>query len=171
MSETRTRIRTCVETRPGLHFNGLVRALDLAPGQVQYHLRKLRAADAIARAEYYGRTHYYPPDCDDWTRGLLALARRETTRDVVFDLLERGPSRPTAVADRLGIARSTLEWHLDHLVEQDVVRKRRGSHNRVTLALVRPEETVRLLDAVEPSLPERLVARFERLVDQFLDGA
>lgn len=167
---TRARIRTRIEAHPGLHFNGLVRELDLAPGQIQYHLRSLLDAGAVVREEYYGRTHYYPPACDDWNRGILALARRETARDVLFDLLERGPSRPGDVADRVGVARSTLEWHLDHLVEQDVVRKRRDSRNRVTLVLARPEATVELLAAVEPALPERLVDRFERLVDALVSG-
>ncbi|MFB6096160.1 MAG: winged helix-turn-helix transcriptional regulator [Haloferacaceae archaeon] len=164
----RTQIRSFVERHPGVHFNGLVRRLDLAPGQVQYHLRPLLGDGRLVREEFYGQTHYYPRECDEWSRGLLALARRETARDVIFDLLERGPSRPAAVAERVGVARSTLEWHLDHLVEQGVVEKRRGSHNRVTLALRRPEATLELLGAVEPSLPERLVDRFERLLDGLL---
>lgn len=162
---TRTRIRAFVEEHPGLHFNGLVRRLDLSTGQTQYHLRQLVDSDVLVRETYYGQTHYYPADADPWERGVLALARRETARDIVFDLLEYGSSRPGDVTDRLGIARSTLEWHLDHLAEQDVVRKRRGSHNRVTLVLEEPEETVRLLESIEPSLPERMIDRFGRLFD------
>lgn len=165
---TREALRSHVERHPGHHFNALVRDLDLAPGQVQYHLRRLRKDGSVIEEAYYGQTHYYPPEVDAWERGLLALVRRETARDVLFDLLEHGPHGPGEVADRVGIARSTLEWHVDHLVEQDVVRKERDSANRVTLELVAPERTVELLDAVEPSLPERLVDRFERLLDGLL---
>ncbi|WP_276300445.1 winged helix-turn-helix transcriptional regulator [Halorussus lipolyticus] len=169
---TRETLRSHVERNPGRHFNALVRDLDLAPGQVQYHLRRLRKDDAVVEEQYYGQTHYYPPDWDPWERGVLALVRRETSRDVLFDLLERGPDGPGAVAERVGVARSTLEWHVGHLVEQDVVRKERDSANRVTLKLVAPERTVELLNAVEPSLPERLVDRFERLLDGLLaDGS
>jgi len=166
--DTRTRIRACVERHPGLHFSAIVRRMDLAPGQVQYHLRRLLERGDEVREALYGRTHYYPPDVDPWERGALALARRETARDVLIDLLEHGPSRPADVTDRLGIARSTLEWHLDHLVEREVVRKRRGSDGRVTLALERPGTTVALLAAADPSLPERMVDRFERLLDRLL---
>jgi predicted transcriptional regulator len=162
---TRDTLRSHIERHPGHHFNALVRDLDLAPGQVQYHLRRLRKDDSVVEEQYYGQTHYYPPELDPWERGVLALVRRETARDVLFDLLEHGPDGPGAVADRVGIARSTLEWHLDHLVEQDVVRKERDDANRVTLELTNPERTVELLDTVEPSLPERLVDRFERLLD------
>lgn len=38
MSETRDRIAEHVHARPGVYFNELVRALGLAPGQVQYHI-------------------------------------------------------------------------------------------------------------------------------------
>jgi predicted transcriptional regulator len=168
MSETRERLVRHVEQHPGQHFNALVRDLDLATGQVQYHLRRLARADRIVSAELYGRTHYYPPDCTAWERGAIALARRETARDILLAVLDSGTARPAAVADRVGVARSTLEWHLDHLVEQGVVEKRRDG-NRVTLAVTRPAETVRVLERVRPSLPERALDRFERLVDSLLD--
>ncbi|NHN46039.1 ArsR family transcriptional regulator [Halostella sp. JP-L12] len=165
MSETRARIERRIGEDPGVHFNELVRALDLAPGQVQYHVGRLLDAGRLDRERLYGRTHYFPPETDEWERGALSLCRRETARDVLASLIVSGPQRPAAVADDLGVARSTLEWHLDHLVEQGVVRKERDDRGRVTLVLARPTETARLLDAVSPSLPERMVDRFTRLVD------
>jgi predicted transcriptional regulator len=170
MSETRTRVANHVAAYPGVHFNELVRSLDLAPGQVQHHIRRLVDVGVVEREEIYGQTHYYPPEFDEWERGALALFRRETTRDVLGYLLEHGDSKPADVADAVGIARSTLEWHLDHLTERDVVRKERDIHNRVTLTLARPEATATLLDTVSPSLPERFVDRFTRLVDSLLEG-
>ncbi|PSQ28225.1 ArsR family transcriptional regulator [Halobacteriales archaeon QS_9_68_17] len=168
MSETRKRIERHVSTDPGVHFNELVRTLDLAPGQVQYHVARLLDADRLDRERLYGRTHYFPPDTGEWERGALSLCRRETARDVLAALIVSGPQRPAAVADELGVARSTLEWHLDHLVEQGVARKERDERGRVTLVLARPTETARLLDAVSPSLPERMLDRFTRLVDDLL---
>ncbi|MFC4356744.1 winged helix-turn-helix transcriptional regulator [Halobium salinum] len=183
MSEVRGRIEEHVRRNPGVHFNELVRALDLAPGQVQHHLYRLLDGPSASTAsvgshgegasllaeERYGRTHYYPPTFDEWERGALALVRRETSRDVLRYLLEHGPSAPAAVAEELGIARSTLEWHLGHLVECDVVEKERDDRGRVTLVLARPEATLDLLAAVSPSLPERFVDRFTRLVDGLLE--
>jgi len=161
----RDRIQEYVAAHPGVHFNELGRELDLATGQLQYHLKKLRRADAVVAESLYGRTHYYTPEYGDWERGAVAVVRRETARDVLLYLIEEGPSAPAAVADDLGIARSTVEWHLDHLLEQDLVEKRRDDRGRVTLALARPAETTELLRAIRPSLPERLVDRLTRLVD------
>jgi len=164
----RDRIREYVAGHPGVHFNELGRELDLATGQLQHHLKKLRRADAIVAESLYGRTHYYTPEYSDWERGAVAVLRRETARDVLLYLVEAGPSAPGPVADNLNIARSTLEWHLDHLLEQSLVEKRRDDRGRVTLALARPAETAELLRSIQPSMPERLVDRFTRLVDSLL---
>ena len=166
MSKVRERIRDHVAAHPGVHFNELVRRLDLAPGQVQHHLKRL-TPDAVVAESLYGRTHYYPPAYDEWERGALAPLRRETARDVL-EALAAGPRAPDAVAAEVGIARSTLEWHLDHLLERDLVEKAYDERGRVTLSLARPAETADLLGAVEPSLPDRLVDRFTRLVDSLV---
>lgn len=170
MTHQRTRIREFVSDHPGIHFNELTRALDLAPGQVQYHLKKLKRKDAITEESLYGRTHYYTPDYGPWERGALAVLRRETARDILVYLMTNGPSTPGIVADGLNIARSTLEWHLDHLVEQELVDKQRDTQNHITLVLSHPEETARMLRLVEPSVADRLVDRFTRLVDGLLAG-
>jgi predicted transcriptional regulator len=168
MNQTRIAVRDHIAAQPGVHFNELVRALDLAPGQVQYHVRRLRRRDDVVAESLYGRTHYYPPTFDEWERSALALFRRETARDVLGYLLDNGDSRPSEVTDALGVARSTLEWHLDHLTEQDVVRKRREG-NRVVLELERPDATRELLADVSPTMPERFLDRFTRLIDNLLE--
>jgi predicted transcriptional regulator len=170
MTRQRNRINEYVTDNPGVHFNELTRALDLAPGQVQYHLKKLERQDTITEESLYGRTHYYTPDYGSWERGALAVLRRETARDILVTLMTNGPSSPDTVTDRVDIARSTLEWHLDHLVEQELVEKQRDTRNHVTLILSSPEETARMLRLVDPSIADRLVDRFTRLVDGLLAG-
>lgn len=165
MTHQRDRIHDYIATHPGEHFNALTRTLNLAPGQVQYHLKKLRHNDRIVEEHLYGRTHYYTPEYDEWERGAIAVLRRETARDILFYLLEHGLCTPDSVADALEIARSTLEWHLDHLVEQNLVEKERNKNNHVTLVVPKPIETVRLLRDITPSLSDRMLDRFTRLVD------
>ena len=64
MSETRTRIRRQISRRPGIHFNELVRTLDVAPGQVQHHVRRLTSDSTIEAESFYGKMHYYPSEFD-----------------------------------------------------------------------------------------------------------
>jgi predicted transcriptional regulator len=171
MTDTRQRIRAHVGDNAGVHFNELVRESDFAPGQVQYHVRRLIEEGRLVREEFYGRTHYYPPEYDEWERAALALFRRETARELVVHLIEHEPAAPGDVADALDIARSTLEYHLDHLVDHGLVEKRYDERGRVVLELASPETTGRLLTTVTPTVPDRLVDRFTRLVDELLAGA
>ena len=168
MTEIRTKIQNTIHTHPGIHFNELVRSLDLAPGQVQYHLKRLRSADNVVDEQLYGRTHYYPPEYDQWERQALALLRRETAGDIVAYLLVNGATRPAIVADELEIARSTLEWHLNRLVDHGLVTKHRDHQNHVTLTVDNQAETIRVLRTADPSLVDRFVDRFTRLVDLLL---
>jgi predicted transcriptional regulator len=165
MSDTRERIAAYVDRTPGVHFRGLVRALDLAPGQVQYHVRRLRRRGRLIAEPVDGRTHYFPPAYDERSRQAIAVLRRETARNALTHLVVNGPSRPGTVAEELDIARSTLEWHLDRMIEANLVEKRRDDRGHVTLVLADTELVVDLLEDVDPSLSERLVDRFTRLVD------
>jgi len=165
MTETRRRIVDAVRETPGIHFNAIVRSLDLATGQVQYHVKKLLAEESIQATELYGRTHYFPEGFDDAEQRTVALLRRETTREIVAYLFDHEGARPGDIADAVGVARSTVEWHLDRLIEQDLLYKRREGSNRVTLELRHPEATAALLSEVDPGLLDTMLSGYERLLD------
>jgi len=168
VSETRSLVRECVRENPGIHFNEISRTLDIATGQTQYHLRRLLHEGTLVSEELRGRTHYYPPTYAEHERTTIALLRRETTRELVVVLLETDTTAPAALADRLGLARSTVEWHLSALVEHGIVRKTERDE-RVAVELLEPKLVYRLLREVEPALSDRLLDRFTRLTDELLE--
>jgi predicted transcriptional regulator len=168
VSDVRNRIERRIGDDPGIYFNELVRELDLAAGQVQYHLRRLTDADAVEAAELFGRTHYYPPEYGDWERSALALLRRETSAEIVATLLDDGPQRPVDVAERVGIARSTLAWHADRLVDAGLLEKQVDDHR---LVVADERRTAALVETADPTLPERLVDRYTRLLDLLVEDA
>jgi predicted transcriptional regulator len=170
MTDTRTRIHTAIETNPGIHFSGLVRELDLATGQVQYHLRRLRAEALVDEHEYNGQTHYFAGEFDRWERDAIALLRRETTAAIVVSMYASDPIRPPVLAERLDLPRSTLEHHLGNLEDASVIERRQDDEGRVVVALTRPSATASLVEVVDVAPGERLVDRFQRLVDSLLDG-
>jgi predicted transcriptional regulator len=169
MSDTRERIRKHVRASPGIHFNALVRNSEFAPGQIQYHLRRLLKAGELTDERLYGRTHYYPPEHDPWERRTLALVRRETAREVLAYLLANKGAKPASVAGKMDIARSTLEWQLDRLEEQGIVRKEKDDRNRVRLYVSQPDRLATLLAETTHSLPDRFTDRFMRLVDDLFE--
>ncbi|MBP1985649.1 winged helix-turn-helix transcriptional regulator [Halolamina salifodinae] len=170
MNETRERLLDHVRDHPGRHASALGREFDLATGQRQYHLRRLRRDGAVVADERHGRTHYFTPGYDDRERERLALARRETSRAALAALLAAGETPAATLAERLDVARSTLSYHVDRLRDAGLIAERRDERGRVHLSLADPGATRSLLATVEPSTPDRLVDRFTRLVDELLDG-
>ena len=169
MTTTREQIKTHVTERPGVHFNEIGRALDIATGQTQYHLRRLIHDGVIDSRSLVGRTHYYPAGFEPWEQRALALLRRETAREILLTLLETGTQSAPALTDEIGIARSTLSWHLSNLADADLIDTETvDSEVRVTAR--RPERLADLARTVSPSLPNRFVDRFERFVDDALVG-
>ncbi len=168
MTDTRSRVRSHVKSNPGVHFNAVSRNLDIATGQTQYHLRRLLRADRLDSAEICGRTHYFSGGYSTHEQAAIALMRRETTRELVMLLLDRGAMTPAALAEEMGIARSTVEWHLSNLVEHDLVEKEYDGRS-VSVRPTRPELLGETLVEIDPSLPDRLVDRFSRLVDSLLE--
>lgn len=172
VSETRSHVRDCVHEHPGVHFNEISRKLDIATGQTQHHIRRLLRANELTSENICGRTHYYPPTYTSWERGVIALLRRETSREIVLVLLEENRQHPAEITERLGLARSTVEWHLSNLIEQDIVTKQTVSNQRGSKQLVveldQPDSVYRLLREIEPRPSDRLADRFARLTDQLL---
>ena len=165
MSQVRRRIAEYVRSNPGVHFSAIVRDLDLATGQTQYHLRKLLRRGEVEAEERHGKTHYFDDGYDEWERAAIALLRRETDRAIVALVLDTGPIAPDAIAAELNVARSTVEWHLDRLTDEGLLEKQYDSTGRVTVVAVDPGATRTLLSTIDPSVADRLVDRFTRLVD------
>ncbi|MEF8856967.1 MAG: winged helix-turn-helix transcriptional regulator [Haloplanus sp.] len=159
MADVRHQVREHVRTNPGVHFNELARNLDIATGQAQYHLRRLGRDDEVVAERIRGRTHYFLPEYDAWERRMLALYRRDTTRALITLLLDGGRLPAATVAERLGLARSTVSWHVDTLVEAGILDRSYGERGQVEVALDRPEETNQFLGAITSSLAATPVDR------------
>lgn len=165
MTDVRNQVHQHVRTNPGVHFNELARNLDIATGQAQYHLRRLGRSGEVVAERIRGQTHYFDPEYDAWERRMLSLYRRETTRALITLLLDEGRLSAATIADRLDLARSTVSWHVETLVDAGIVDRSYGDRGRVEVALARPTETIQFLEAVTPSLADTLVDRFVHLVD------
>ncbi|MFB6196056.1 MAG: winged helix-turn-helix transcriptional regulator [Haloplanus sp.] len=170
MTDVRQRVREHVHGNPGVHFNELVRNLDIATGQAQHHLRRLDRNDEITAERIRGRTHYFDTGFDAWQRRVLSLYRRETARRLITRLLDEGQLPASTLATRLDLARSTVSWHVDSLEGAGIVETTYGDRGQVEVTLTRPAETQRLLRRVTPSFSDRLVDRFMRLVDTGFHG-
>lgn len=157
--ETRKEIFEHVDANPGIHFSQLKRDLHMETGLLQYHLRRLERFDVLESEEHQGKRRVFVArELDDEERAILSVLRYETTRRILFYLLEYGPARNGEIADAVDVTPATISWHLSNLTEEDIVESVR--EGRTTLYQVANEElTVQLLVRYRESFVDRAVDR------------
>lgn len=168
MNSTETALLEHVSDNPGVHYNELVRSLGVTPDKLQRVGEQLDESGEIVIDNFHGKTHYFPTAYDHKTREAIALLRRETSRDILVYLLHEDRAHPSDIAETIGVARSTLEWHVNRLIDAELIDKEHDGR-RVVLVLVDQDRVETGLKTVEPSLSDRLIDRTTRLFDQFFE--
>lgn len=140
----RSDILRVVSEYPGIHLRRVERETHLPLGQVLYHLDRLERMGLVVSARDAGfRRYFLAHDVGRGEKPVLAALRQEIPRRVLLLLLERGARNHKEIQGRVGIAASTLSFHLQRLVSAGVLtRERVGTANLYDLAdaaLVRRE--------------------------------
>lgn len=169
MNEVREKICNEIQASPGIHFNELVRRLAIAPGQAQYHLRRLTSSQSVVEHRLGGRTHYFADDMSEEDCLAIAVIRRETANAILSIVLDNGEIAPKHLSSQLEVAPSTVSYHLDRLEAAGLVEKGYGPNGKMRLSVPNPLRAEELLQATDPDMVDRLTDRFERLVDGLLD--
>lgn len=111
-----------VNEHPGANFSTIMRELNLKNGVLAYHLTTLEREDMIRSMRDGTYRRYYP----------------RSSRSVPFEIqkaiLERIGQSPgvteAALAERMGLSRQVLDFHLNSLIDSGHVRlERRGKRN------------------------------------------
>lgn len=160
--DVRQRVHDAVRRYPGIHLREIERQTGISAPLAQYHLRKLVDEREVESREQGSYLRFYPstkgrrlPERD---RGVVGLLREEVPLHVVLLLLDKGPMTHTQLVEGLGVAKSTVSYHLHKLAEAGVV-ERRSKDTRIHLS--DRERVYRLVD-VNPPTPD-LIDRFGRL--------
>lgn len=124
----RAEILECVSRVPGAHLRGIERMTGLPLGQVLYHLDRLERMRLVASAKDAGfRRYYLAKDVGRGEKKYLAALRHEVPRRIVLHLLERPGLAHKDLQARVGVAGSTLSFHLERLVASGaLVRRKEG---------------------------------------------
>ncbi|MFW3145531.1 MAG: winged helix-turn-helix transcriptional regulator [Thermoplasmatota archaeon] len=127
----RKRITEYIRRNPGVHFRQMSRDLDLAIGQLDFHLNALLKGEAIVKEVQGGNARYYVRDRFSKTekRAVSAL-RREIPRGIVLFLLENPGATPTEILSNFTITSATLSYHLRRLEKAEVLEARSSGRER-----------------------------------------
>lgn len=157
--EVRQRVYDAIARYPGLHLRGLERQVGVSAPLVQYHVRRLEEAGFVESREQGGYVRFYPTPKARSGRlsladqALVGLLREQVPLHIVLLLLDEGPLTHGELVERVGVAKSTLSYHLAKLAEAGIVERGEGpavrlcDRDRVYRLLLAHAPTPDLLDA------------------------
>jgi DNA-binding MarR family transcriptional regulator len=125
----RADILECVSRTPGAHLRGIERMTGLPLGQVLYHLDRLERMGLVVSSKDAGfRRYYLTKDVGRNEKRYLAALRHAVPRRIVLALLETPGLTHKDLTPLLGVAGSTLSFHLERLLASGVlVREKVGA--------------------------------------------
>jgi len=160
---TRRRIFEHVRRFPGTHFREILRALELQPGELEYHLHTLEKARLLSGQDEGGRRRYFVsaeiayPD-----HALLGLLRQAAVRRILLQLLSRPGLTFQDLLGSVGGAKSTLSFHLKKVTSSGLVTADRSNRERA-YRVQEPERLANLLVTYRASFLDAAVDRFVEL--------
>lgn len=161
---TRRALLALVGRYPGLHVRELARQASMSEALALYHLDQLVDQELVEAVEDGNYRRFYPrqgvaPLEED--RELMAWLRRRVPLQIALLLLEKTSATHQQLTDSLGLAKSTVSYHLSALEKAGFVRR----DDVDAFVLQNPRKVARLLTRWEP--PQDVTSRFGALWQRF----
>ncbi len=101
-----------VQEEPGINFTGLMEALEIKNGVLDYHLKRLEK-EGLIRSKKLGMYRCYYPANYDVPPGL---------QEQIIHLVQGSPGiSQSAIAEQLGVSRQMVSYHLSQLEESGIM--------------------------------------------------
>lgn len=121
-NKKRSRIYACIRDHPGIAPMEIARITGINRGTTRYHLSRLREAGLVSILHRDGRVGYFRSGDYDTAEKVVHLhLRNDLRRQILGLLLEEPGVTQSEVADTIGVARSTVAWHMRRLVADGLV--------------------------------------------------
>lgn len=123
-SSMRASIFAFVNHNPGATFTQIRESVSAASGTVQHHLRVLVRGGVLRRVRTGKYTRYYP-----FNHRVLALPPSQET--IVKTLVKEGPGTKAELAQRTGMSRQLVHYHVEKMAELGLVNVDRDNGSPV----------------------------------------
>lgn len=170
LDPTQKRILDFIHSRPGVHLREICRSLELAMGDVQYHLRRLERDHRITSTRRGLYKFFYPADLfGERQREVLSVLGLDRQRELILVIIQTPWATQEELAASAGVSQATISWHLKRLVELGVVeRKQQG--RVATYNVARGEEIARLIKTYHPTVWEKWSSRLADIFIAYSEG-
>jgi predicted transcriptional regulator len=127
----RKRITEYIRRNPGVHFRQISRDLDLAIGQLDFHINALMKGEVIVKETISGNARYYVRDkFSKDERKAMSILRREIPRGIVLFLLDNPGSTPSRILENFSFTSATMSYHLKRLEKTGILKVEQDGRER-----------------------------------------
>src|ERR1700688_741696 len=125
LDPTQRRILEFITSHPGVHLREICRALALAMGDVQYHVRRLERDGRIHSVRRGLYKFFYQANLfGERQRDVLSVLSLDRPRELLLNIIENPESTQEALAGATHVSQPTVSWHLKRLVDLGIVGRR-----------------------------------------------
>ena len=162
--ENRKKIYQCIKSNPGLSLSDVSKILGMNVPLVDYHTQYLedRGLITIAKEEGYKR-YFLKGETGAKDKKLLSALRKDIPLRIVEYLLEHPNALHKEILQNFEISKSTLSYHLDKLVKNEIIIVHRKGENK-GYQIFYESEITRFLIKYKPS---KVLKRFKDSWDDF----
>lgn len=167
----RRRISGIIMQNPGLHLSKIAELLDMSIPLTDYHLTHMEKHGELTSVKddrgYYKRYYLATSGIGIQDKKVLEVLQKKIPLQIVVFLLQHSYLKHKEILKRLDIAPSTLSYHINRMVESEILEVRsHGKEKGYSLANV--DEVIRILKKYELHIEFQLaVERFKDLWESF----
>jgi predicted transcriptional regulator len=158
---TKKRVHDYIVSHPGTHIRKIGNELGLARGVLQYHIYSLEK-EGLIRMRRRGLYKFVFPSAmfGEKQEILLSLLSQETPSEILLFLVQKPDSTQTDLVEHLRLSPAGVSWHMDKLVQEGVVDRKRIGKFVEYHATVSIDEMLRFVEQYHPSQWDRWASRF-----------
>lgn len=123
----RNQILGLVTTQPGATIQDLAVATGISHPTAAHHLSILLRDGQVTSIRIGNKTHWFNLERRSPEEKQLIAARRDPSRRRILDAITADPFiHPAKLGPALGMERTTIQWHLTHLLNAGLLEVRRS---------------------------------------------
>jgi len=165
VNSNKLRVKGIIYLLPGVHLRQLQRMLGISFHSTRHHVDSLSKSGEIVRLQDGRYARLYPTVTNEADRALFSMIRNKSSRKILRALAMDGGLTNKQVAEKTGLAKSTVSEYLQSFLEERVVRISLSEAGRVTYELRDRVKVLRLADDTERSMMLVAADRFVELWD------
>lgn len=161
--EIRKRLIDIIKNKPGIHFREIFREIDIAMGELEYHLHVLEKMEIISKTKTSYYTRYFPSyELGTEDKKIMGLLRQKILREILLFIISNEKPSHKDIAKEFGLLKSTASFHLNKLLINGIIEKEKNGR-KVLYNVKKPQRILRLILLYRKGFGDEIVKRVEGL--------